>query len=65
MNLFICGSIKIKDKDEICYYDLAEHMQKYLSLAMEKFKPKLADGPRELLDDIWEEAMKIRGRYTH
>ena len=29
---------------KICYYDLAEHMQKYLSLAMEKFKPKLADG---------------------
>ena len=24
-----------------------------------------ADGPRELLDDIWEEAMKIRGMYTH
>ena len=48
---------------KICYYDLTEYMQKYLSLAMEKFKPKLADGPRELLDDIWEEAMKIRGRY--
>lgn len=44
---------------KIYYYDLPENMQKNFTLTLEKFKSKLADGPREMLDDVWEEAMKI------
>lgn len=109
MNLFVCGSIKIKDKEwifskieeciaeknftnvtilegeargvdliakewalahDIPVKEYPPDMQHYLHKEachkrMEKFKLKLADGPRELLNDIWDEAMKIRGRYTY
>lgn len=50
---------------KICYYNLSENMQKYLTLALEKLKSKLADGSREMLDEVWEEAMKIRAMYAH